>query len=252
MPAGNQVLGFADIERHLDDRTRLVTLSSAHFISGRPLRDLPEIGRELRRRGVLLCVDAIQSLGAQRLSAREVDFLVADGHKWLLAPKGMGILYVRSTAMSQLRPTLRGWRSMARPHDFSVQVELAGTARRYESGSLNEFGLVGLHAALKLLQTFGPDAVEERIRLLRQGLVSGLQERQALIVGQPGAPDWSGIISFRLAHEPAGETVRRLARAGVVVSLRQPSGGEPVVRVAPHFYNTESEIDRFFETLYAR
>jgi cysteine desulfurase / selenocysteine lyase len=249
MPCRDEALGFADLESHLDDRTRLVAVSSAHYVSGRPLRDLPGIGRELRRRGILLCVDAIQTLGAQRLCAGEVDYLVADGHKWLLAPKGLGILYVRHELMGRLRPVLTGWRSVARPGDFSVQTALAETARRYEPGSLNECGLVGLRAALELLETFGHATIEERVRLLRLRLVAGLTARGAVLVGHPESHEWSGVVSFRLADEPATVTVERLRQHGVIVSLRHSVDGRPVVRLAPHFYNTEPELECFFDIL---
>ncbi|HEX2416656.1 MAG TPA: aminotransferase class V-fold PLP-dependent enzyme [Micromonosporaceae bacterium] len=247
--AGSEPLHADRIVSYVDGRTRLVTLSSTHYLSGRPVIDLCGLGRWLRQRDVLLCVDAIQTLGAQSLCGRHVDFLAADGHKWLLAPKGMGLLLVRDHVLSRLRPVLTGWRSVPDPRDLRLQAGLASSARRYEPGSVNELGLVGLHAALSLLTEVGLETVGKRIGELRQRLVSGLRQRDARLVGEPDRDDWGGIVSFTLPGEVAEVTEGRLRRAGVVVSRRQQALGGEVVRAAPHFYTSEGDIDRLLDVL---
>lgn len=242
-------LGLRDLGRFLDKRTRLVSLSSANFVSGCPVGNIAEIGRELRRHDILCCLDAIQTLGARCLRAGEVDFVVADGHKWLLGPKGCGVMYVRGAVMDALRPAITGWRSVREPAKYSTVQKFALTARRYEPGSLNELGIVGLHAALRLLAEFGAEAAEQRIGLLRKYLVNGLTRQGAILLDRPETDEWSGIISFRLSAESAFDTGNRLRQAGVVVSTRQAPDGVPVVRVAPHFYNTETELDKLLNLL---
>jgi selenocysteine lyase/cysteine desulfurase len=249
IPWTTDPLGLRDLARFVDRQTRLVALSSAHFVSGRPVENISEIGRELRRHNILCCVDAIQTLGARCFPGDDVDFVVADGHKWLLATKGCGIMYVRGAVMDSLRPAFAGWRSVHNPASILTLQDFADTARRYEPGSLNELGMVGLHSALRLLAEFGAESIERRVRVLRQHLVAGLRERGVILFDRPDAGDWSGIVSFRIPAESASDTVDRLRRAGVVVSARRAPDGVSVVRVAAHFYNTDAELERMIDLL---
>ncbi|WP_341855847.1 aminotransferase class V-fold PLP-dependent enzyme [Brachybacterium sp. GPGPB12] len=234
---------------HVDERTRLVALSSTHYLSGRPVDDLCGIGRWLRGIGILLCVDAIQTLGAQPLCGRHIDFTVADGHKWLLAPKGMGVLSVRRELFPILRPAVPGWRSVEDHRTLRVQETLASTARRYESGSLNEMGLVGLAASLGLLAQVGQHYVTERLRAARLRLVDGLRALDIPVLGTPELRDWGAIVSFHIPGTHGGEVARELQRAGVVVSVRHDASGAELIRAAPHFYTTDDDIDRLLDAL---
>src|SRR5437667_3721407 len=141
----------------VDEQTRLVALASCHFVSGYRI-DLDAIGQALHQRDILFCVDGIQTLGAFPTTVEHVDFLAADAHKWLLGPCAAGILYVRASLQEQLRPTVFGWHNVWCP-DYLAQEELVlrADARRYEAGTQNLFGLVGLHAALELLSGIGLD-----------------------------------------------------------------------------------------------
>jgi selenocysteine lyase/cysteine desulfurase len=245
------LIGWEDVAEHLTERTRLVSLSSIHFATGAPL-DVDGIGRQLQARGILFCVDAIQSLGAVPTSAAHVDFLIADAHKWLLGPQGIGVLYVRRACWDRLNPVLTGWKSVQASKDFStLRLEFADSARRYEPGSLNALGIVGLHAALALLQGIGTPAIAARLRDLRGQLLAGLNERGYEIVGSAAA-DWpTGITSFRPAAGDVLALYRRLGDAGLVVSLRDDPLGNRCIRVSPHFYNTEAEIQALLGQLSA-
>jgi selenocysteine lyase/cysteine desulfurase len=234
--------------RRLGDRTRLVALSSIHYASGTPL-DIDAVGALLRARGILFCVDAIQSLGAVPCSARLADALVADAHKWLLGPQGAGLLVVRREAIPRIRPILAGWKSVIAPADFHrFRFELADSARRYEPGSLNAVGLVGLHAALSLLEELGIAAIAGQLRALRTLLIEGLRARgyRLLGVASPGCP--TGITSFRTRGD-AAVLRHRLGDAGCVVSMRKDEQGGGFLRVSPHFYNTPEEVCRFLDLL---
>jgi cysteine desulfurase / selenocysteine lyase len=237
-----------DVIAHVDDTTRLVALSSVHYATGAVL-DVDAIGSYLGQRNILFCVDAIQSFGALPLSSRHVDFLVADGHKWLLGPQGMGILFVRRSRFSSLDPVLVGWKSVNDQRDFVHQeLELAVTARRYEPGSLNAIGLVGLHAALSMLQHLGIGAIARRLAMLRSVLVSGLRDRGFEVLGdQRGTP--SGIVSFLRDGEDMQRLQRALDAKQIVASLRHDPRGRACIRVAPHFYNTQAEFERLLSEL---
>lgn len=247
---GDGVVTLDDVIAHIDDSTRLVALSSVHYATG-AVTDVDGIGRYLEQRGILLCVDAIQSFGALPLSARHVDFLVADAHKWLLGPQGMGIMFVRRARFASMDPVLVGWKSVNDHRDFVRQeLELATSARRYEPGSLNAIGLVGLHAALDMLQRVGIEAIARRLAKLRARLVPGLRERGFEVLGDlHGRP--SGIVSFLREGEDMQRVQRALDAKHIVTSLRHDPRGRACIRVAPHFYNTEAELDRVLAELSA-
>jgi cysteine desulfurase/selenocysteine lyase len=233
-----------DVMAQLDDRTRLVALSSVHFATGARI-DLDAIGSALASRGVLFCVDAIQSLGALPTPARHVDFMVADAHKWLLGPQGMGILFVRRTCFEVLSPPLLGWKSLQSQKDFVQRgLELADTARRYEPGSLNALGLVGLHAALTMLQRVGLPAIASQLAALRAYLAPRLIDKGYELLGPSGAGASASLLSFRREGVDMPALYRTLDGHDVITSLRHDPRGRQCVRVAPHFYNTTAELDR--------
>src|SRR6185503_9815969 len=160
-----------DVQGQTDENTRLVALASCHFISGFRI-DIPTIGAWLRARGILFCVDAIQTLGAFPTTVEHVDFLAADAHKWLLGPCAAGIFYVRKSLQDRLRPTVFGWHNVRCPN-FVAQEQLVHPpdARRYEAGSANLLGMVGLHAALELLLELGIDSIAAELLRKRSWLV---------------------------------------------------------------------------------
>ncbi len=236
------LITWADVEQQLDERTRLVSLSSIHYATGAGL-DVAGIGEQLQAKKVLFCVDAIQSLGAVPSTVRNVDFLIADAHKWLLGPQGIGVLYVRRDRLAQLNPVLTGWKSVPKNKDFSrIQHEFAGSAQRYEPGSLNVLGIVGLHAALVLLHAVGIPTIAARLQHLRTLLLAGLRDCGHAILGVAAEDCPTGITSFRPRTEDCSVVYRRLGDRGIVVSLRDDPMGQPCLRVSPHFYNTETEI----------
>jgi cysteine desulfurase/selenocysteine lyase len=247
---GDGVVTLEDVVTRVDASTRLVALSSVHYATG-ARTDIDAIGRYLQTRDVLFCVDAIQSLGAVPLSARYVDFMVADAHKWLMGPQGIGLFFVRRSRFDSLEPVLLGWKSVNAQRDFvSQKLELADTARRYEPGSLNALGIVGLHAALAMLQQLGVDAIAKRLSELRAHLVPALLSKGYEVLAQPAndaAP--SGIVSFRRDGADMPTLGRALDANRIVVSLRPDPRGRACLRIAPHFYNTTLELDRLLAQL---
>jgi selenocysteine lyase/cysteine desulfurase len=238
-----------DVERAVTDKTRLVTLASAHFQSGWRL-DVDAIGRFLKSRGILFCLDGIQTFGGLRTSMRHVDFAAADAHKWLLGPLGIGILYVRKEHFERLHPPLVGWHNAACP-DFVAQGALKfwPDARRYEPGSLNLVGIVGLRAALELILGIGIDAIEERVLALAQRAVTGGLQKGLAVVGPDGGKGLSGIVSFAASDRDLGMLHGELVQAGIATSLRRLRDGAQCLRVSAHFCNREEEIDRFLAKL---
>ena len=232
-----------DLKELVDNRTRLVALSSAHFVSGFRI-DLDSIGEWVKKSNALFCVDGIQTLGAIRTTVESVDFLVADAHKWLLGPPAIGLFYVNPDIEDQLRPTLLGWHSVECP-DFITpsEVILKSDARRYEAGSPNLPGLVALNASLRLLLDFTIEAVEERVTGYTMHIRDKVREKgYTLACGDDNR--LSGISSFRKEGADIGTLYDALAEAGIVTSLRSTPDGRQWIRLSPHCYNTMDEINR--------
>lgn len=239
-----------DVQGQVDEDTRLVALSSAHFITGWRL-EVAALGRWLRSRGILFCLDAIQTLGAFPTPLDQVDFMAADGHKWLLGPLGAGILYVRREVQDLLKPVAHGWHNVECP-GFVTRDEmvLRRDARRYEAGSLNLVGAAGLRAAFALLEEVGLGEIEADLIAKRRWLVGQLQGRGMEVLNpSPAGPNEGALVTFGVPGRSSDEVQRILQEGGFVVSLRHTRDGRDWIRVSPHYYNTMAELGRFIEGL---
>lgn len=234
-----------DIAALADARTRLLAVSFVDWSSG-ARNDLGAIAEWCRRQGVLLCVDGIQGVGAVCLDVERsgVDFLAVGGHKWLLAPEGCGFLYVSQRVIERVHSVLHGWKSVTDadrylPYHFDPRPD----AGKFEPGSPSTLATVALGAAVDLLLEIGPAAVESRVLDITGALAEGLRQRGAEIVSPWGEGERSGIVVFRPAGgvEPQA-LVDRLNAAGIIVRVR--GGG---IRVAPHFYNNDADVERLLE-----
>ncbi len=231
------------IAASLTDKTRLVALASAYFLTGYRI-DVDAIGRLLAGRGVLFSLDAIQTLGAFPLSVEYVDFLSADAHKWMLGPLSIGIVYVKRRHFERLRPILVGASNVRSP-DFVAQREIVftDTAARYEPGVLNLGPLLGLQAALELIAQVGPETVAHRILALTRHLADGLGALGFEPVVPVDSPAASGILTVTHPTADAARLFRALQERRMTVSLRHDRAGRAYLRWSPHFYNTEAELD---------
>jgi len=243
--------GRVDLQRiadACDDRTRVVTVSWVSFCSGRR-NNLDRLARIAHDRGALFFVDAIQGLGVFPLDVQQtaVDFLAADGHKWLLGPEGAGLLFTRREHLEMLRPVGIGWNSVVHAHDFSrIELLLKDTAARYEGGTPNTAGLIGLGASLELLSQFGMEAVAGRVIELTDLACRRLEEIGAVIRSCRQGDHKSGVVVFELPGRDIEALRRQCLQREVVLSCR---GGR--MRISPHAYNDASDIDRLIEALLA-
>jgi selenocysteine lyase/cysteine desulfurase len=239
------------VEAALTARTKLVALASCHFISGYRIQ-IDAIGQMLRSRGVLFCLDAIQTLGAFETRVDHVDFLSADSHKWMLGPMSAGIVYVREEIKERLRPTLLGSWNVRSPN-FIAQPEIAFEpgGRRYEPGVLNIVGILGMKAGLELLLEKGIPQVSDQLLRLKKRLFSRLQPLGFHFIGPADGPNASGIsTAYREGSGPSVEKVyEHLTAHNISPSLRFDRAGRAYLRFSPHFYNTETEMDRVAEVI---
>lgn len=239
----DELLGMLDDR---DGRTRMVALSSVQYGSGFR-SDLARIGAACRERGILFVVDAIQSLGAlpHDVEREFIDVCAASSHKWLLGPEGIGLLYVSDRVIEQIRPIRSGWRSMRKMFDWSeLEIDFAEGAKRFETGTMNAYGIVALGGALEIFLEIGAGDLERRILALADSVAKGLADLgfQVISSRQPG--ETSGIVAAIHPKLGANDLVKRLAEKDVVAAARLGR-----FRVSPHFYNSEEEIDRMLGEL---
>ena len=247
VPARQNRVPVDELADLIDARTRLAAISFVEFCTGYR-NDLKALASLCHDRGVLLCVDGIQGLGALAFSVAEtpVDFLATQADKWRLGPSGAGFLFVRRELLSKLEPVMTGWRSVVDRDDyFRFDSPLRASAERFEPGSPNYVGLLGMDAAVRLLLDVGLEEIEARIMALTDLLIDGLQ-RKACTITSPikHRRERSGIVCFRHPSLPTGELAQRLQAASVIVSVR----GD-VIRVSPHFYNSADDIHQLLDTL---
>jgi cysteine desulfurase / selenocysteine lyase len=226
----------------VDSQTRLLTVSSVQFASGIRM-DLDKIGEFCKQKGILFCVDAIQSLGAVQfdVQACQADFVMADGHKWLCGPEGLGVFYSTPAARSQLGLTQYGWHMMKDTHNYENKPwEIHPGARRFECGSPNMMGIHALSASLSLLLETGMIHVEERVLRNADYLSIKIQENPDLkLLSKTRSRLKSGIVVFKHNTLENAIVYNYLQANGLVCAMR----GEGI-RLSAHFYQTEEELDR--------
>lgn len=238
-----------DVEKVVDDKTVAVALSHVEYANGfrNDLRVLSEIAHE---HGAYLIVDAIQSAGAMQIDVKrdDVDFLTSGCYKWLLSPPGAGYLYVKDELIENFEPPFVGWASV-KPEVFETinfwdiwSLKLSETASRFEVGSPSFISLVGATEALKILLNFGIENIERRILKLTGHLIEAVKDLGLRLQAPEELRHRSGIVNFKI--DKPQEVVERLKDKGIVVSARANG-----IRVSPHFYNTEEEINKLVEEI---
>jgi selenocysteine lyase/cysteine desulfurase len=240
-------IGWETIRLLVTEKTKLVSLATAHYLSGHQ-PELSVIGPELKKRNILLCLDGIQTLGVLPAAFAEADFLAADAHKWMLGPVGAGVLMVRKRAWDRLRPPLLGSWNVVSP-EFLAQPEICfeSGGRRYEPGSLNLPGIEGMRASLELLDSLGMADVSAHALALARQLRAGAR-RVGLAVY--GGENEERVITSLLEPSGGWEKIKaRMEAAKIRVSWRKEHGGKTLLRVAPHLSNTAEEIEEFLLAL---
>ena len=247
---GLGVIRPQDVMGQVDENTRLVALASCHFISGYRL-DHETIGKFLRGRGILFCLDAIQTLGAFPTPVEHVDFLAADAHKWLLGPCGAGVFYVRRELQEKLNPPVYGWHNVRNPNYVAQERIVFRTGGvKFEAGTHNLLGLIGLIAAMELALEMGVENIAAELLRKRARLVRALQAKGFMVLNANAkVENASGIVSFYQPGKDLAALYKKLTDAGAVASLRTDRKGQNYIRLSPHFYNTDAELQRVLALL---
>lgn len=222
----------------INDRTRLVLLSTVNYANGcRP--PLNEIGSLLRERGILLYVDGTQSVGALQFNVQDVQpsMLCVDAYKWLLSPNGAGFVYIDPALRERMTPTVIGWRSDAGWRSVNNLNHgtpiFTNSAQRYEGGMLPFASLYAMGAVIQMLLQIGPSAIEERVLELAAKIRTTL-----LSLGGEVNTDISQIVTARLPGRDASGLASQLRSKRILISARHGR-----LRISPHFYNNEADIE---------
>jgi selenocysteine lyase/cysteine desulfurase len=233
----------------LDHNSRVLSVSAVQWDDGFRL-DLALLGEACRKRNVLFFVDAIQQLGALPINVEDcrIDFLAADAHKWLLAPEGIAIFYSRDEARAQLQLLQQGWHMFDQPWQFEREDWTpARSARQFEAGSPNTMGQAAFNASAGLLLEYGMENVSRRVLANTDQLIRSLQDLPGARLCSPVAAERrSGIVRFAHERFSTPELHQRLTGAGVSCVIRGSA-----IRLSPHFYQGEKQLDAFMKILEA-
>lgn len=241
------ILRMEDFSEAIDAKTRVVAISYVQYANGFRI-DLEELSKIAHENDAYVVTDAVQAVGQMPVDVSKlgVDFLATSGYKWLLSPISTGFLYVKRALFEELWPTIVGYRSDENPMEFNFrEFQPAHTARRYEDGQLNFPGLAGMKESITLLQEVGLEVIRTRTLSLVDRMVDGLKRNMGVQVKSCLDEAFrSGIVN--LACRDPESVAQQLLQRGIVVSVR--GGG---LRISPHFYNAEDEIDKLVSELNA-
>lgn len=230
---------------HVDERTRVVSLSSTSFVTG-ARADLAAVTAACHDRDVFVLVDGVQEFGAMRmdLPALGVDGLGAATQKMLLSTYGLGVLFCRRDRADRMRPpslTRMGvdWGD-SHESDLSDDYRYRDGAPRFEVGNPNFAGLFALDGALSLIEDVGPDVIEAHTLRLARRLVDGLTHLPVELLTPPDAH--AGLVVFRA---PRMETVQAaLSAAGITIAVRRGA-----IRASVHVFNVDQDVDHLLDVL---
>lgn len=240
---------FDKLYEAVTPNTRLVVLSTVNYTTGFA-PPLGEVSAALRERGVLLYVDATQSLGALEFDASAIQpaVMAVDAYKWLLGPTGAGFMYVHPEVRRWLPPSIIGWRSHKAwrevDHLHHGTPEFAGAAEKYEGGMLNFPSLYAMGASIELMLEIGPARIEQRVRELASETRSILRRCGGRLLADEAPFHDSPVVTARFPEVDASRLALELKARGVLVSARHGC-----LRVSPHFYNDEGDLTRLEEAL---
>ena len=230
----------------IDRRTRLVSISLVQYGTGyrMPVERIAELCRE---RGVLLCIDGIQGVGAMPVDVNALgcDFLSADSHKWMMGPEGTGVFYVRRERIGELSTSMTGWLGRERVWEYdNYEIPLLASAARFELGAPNVGGIGAMGASLGLLLELGIGEVWRRIEVLTARTEEGVR-RLGLTVASPREEGQrSGILALGREGLDTEAVARRLTERGIFVVARRGW-----LRISPHCYNEPGQIDALLDAL---
>lgn len=226
-----------------DQHTKLLSSSSVHYADGFAM-NLEKLGQFCQQHDILFCVDAIQSLGAIPFDAQAcyADFVVADGHKWMLAPEGLALFYCRASVRERITLNQYGWHMLVDAGDYDQKTwQIAPDAQRFESGSPNMLGIHGLAASLAyLLDTASIKTVHDNISRNIAYIIDFIKNNTDFELQTcTDKARLSGIVNFKIDDRNEKAIYKQLMQEKLICAYR--GGG---IRLSPHFYQDEAFIEK--------
>jgi len=255
----NGIITAEEVIDAISPETKLISISFVQFLSGYKV-DLEKIGEVCMERGIIFSVDAIQGLGSVKLDVENchIDFLSSGTQKWLLGLQGLAFIYVKKDLQENMKSAPIGWLAVKNAWnllDFDLTEK--ETADRFQPGTLNNLGIYAFNSSMKFFKEFGFDDIEKQVLSNSRYFMNELEKigfRSPLY----SVPDkyLSGIVSFSqrdiqktpIGRYPKSVNIEKifdhLSQKNIICSLR-----EGYIRFAPHFYNTEQEINTVIDEM---
>jgi kynureninase len=228
----------------IDERTLIVPTSHVYFRSG-AVQDLRAVTQAAHAKGAYVLGDGYQAAGVvpMNLAEMQIDFYVGGSHKWLCGGPGAGFLYVRPDLVSKLTPRLTGWFGIDEPFEYEATTEFKPHAgvRRFLAGTPSVPALYAAREGIRTVAQVGMKAIRAHSEVLTEQIIARADERGFEVRTPRDVSQRSGMVC--LQFDRSKEVAEVLNREGVIVDWRPNCG----IRVSPHFYSLDTEIERFFE-----
>jgi len=241
----NGVVDLPQIEKLVTPKTKLISISMVQFLSGYRA-DLKSIGELCKKNNIIFCVDGIQGVGAVHVDLSEcnIDFFAGGTHKWLMGLQGLGYFYISQRLFDIVNQKHVGWTSVKNTWDLlDYNLNLLESADKFQIGTLPRIAIIALNSSLSLFEEIGHNEIETQIINNSSFLIELLLENGFNpILGNVPKNNLGGIVSF--IHTDSVKIVEQLEHRKIICSVR-----EGMVRIAPHFYNNEEDINYLISEL---
>jgi selenocysteine lyase/cysteine desulfurase len=244
IPVRDGMIDVAEYSRRVDDTTAIVSACHAYYLNGFR-QDLRAIADRVHDAGAVLYVDAYQTVGTTPIDVRalDVDFLAAGNLKFLMGVPGIAFLYVRPELAERLQPLTTGWFGRAEPFAFDVKrLDWAHSASRFDAGTPPVVNAYISRAGMSIINEVGPERIRSWLDVLGQRLIDGGRDRGLTLHGTTDMTRKTSTTAFVVDDSHAVELAMR--ERGVL-----PSARGPVIRLAPHFYNSLDDVDAALDAL---
>lgn len=249
VPSRGRIFDPGPLLEAIDDRTLFVATSHVHYKTAY-VQDVRTLCRQARRRGALSLIDGYHAPGVMPVEVEDLgaDFYVGGCLKWLCGGPGTAFLYVRPGTDRRIRPALTGWAAHRHPFGFDLDMKFAEDSRRFQSGTPAVPCLYTARAGLEMIKSIGPERIREKSLKLTARVLERAGERGHLLLTPTEDARRGGHVAFSVPHALAVKLA--LEERGVKTDFRKGGPGEPdILRVGPHFYNTEDEIETLFREM---
>jgi selenocysteine lyase/cysteine desulfurase len=246
VPVRDGQIDPADYAPRLDETTAVVSACHGYYLNGFT-QDVSVIAAQAHDAGALLYVDGYQTVGTVPIDVKAMgaDFLAAGNLKYLMGVPGIAFLYVRRELIERLHPLVTGWFGRANPFAFQVnRLDWSPTASRFDTGTPPIAATYIARAGMSIINSVGPRKIRAWVEVLGQRLIDGAIDRGLTINGTTDMSRKTASTAFVVSDSHAVEVAMR--RSGVL-----PSARGPVIRLAPHFYNTIEDVDVALDVLTA-